>query len=357
MSLSGNKGEWSEAYVLLKLLGDKELKIGDENMNAIEGLVYPIVKIIRIEAGNLLEFSYYDNLVIISTGSNNIKIPIPVFIAKAKELFQIIKESKKVFEHQDTEEFLNSIRINTLKASSKDKTDITIQIHDKTTVSEPILGFSIKSQLGSPSTLVNASGATNFVFKVVGEVNPNIVNNVNRIKKFSDKLAYLHENNCSLNFSKVDNRIFAANLSAVDSHFDKLLANLLLLYYSNSISSKNTIKQFTNQLSKLNPLDFDIEVNPEIYTMKVKDFLVKYALGMQASKVWDGQIDANGGYIIVKKSGDVICYHFYYLNKFENYLFSNTKFETPSTTRHGFGTIFYDEEYIMKLNLQIRFTS
>ncbi|ASY41521.1 hypothetical protein CAV20_05555 [Taylorella equigenitalis] len=43
-------------------------------------------------------------------------------------------------------------------------------------------------------------------------------------------------------------------------------------------------------------------------------------------------------------------------NDFEDYLLNNTKFETPSTSRHNFGYV-YEElgEQRIKLNLQIRF--
>ena len=43
-------------------------------------------------------------------------------------------------------------------------------------------------------------------------------------------------------------------------------------------------------------------------------------------------------------------------NEFENYLLNNTKFETGSTSRHGFGSIYKDNgKYYLKLNLQVRF--
>lgn len=66
--------------------------------------------------------------------------------------------------------------------------------------------------------------------------------------------------------------------------------------------------------------------------------------------------DANGGYIVVKKDGNVVCYHIYNRNDFEQYLFDYTFFDRASTSRHGFMSI-YKENYIYKinLNLQIRF--
>ena len=46
MALTGNKGEWSEIYVLFKLLGEGTVFAGDEVLNRIEDLFYPILMIL-----------------------------------------------------------------------------------------------------------------------------------------------------------------------------------------------------------------------------------------------------------------------------------------------------------------------
>lgn len=77
---------------------------------------------------------------------------------------------------------------------------------------------------------------------------------------------------------------------------------------------------------------------------------------MMPSKVWSGKYDATGGYLIVKENGDVLCYHIYNTNEFEDYLLNNTKLETASSNRHDFGILYEENEnYFFKLNLQIRF--
>jgi type II restriction enzyme len=74
-----------------------------------------------------------------------------------------------------------------------------------------------------------------------------------------------------------------------------------------------------------------------------------YSIMMPAT-VW------TGGHLVVKDDGEVLCYHIYNKNEFENYLFANTKLETPSSSRHGFGLIeTIDGRQSFKLNLQIRF--
>lgn len=77
---------------------------------------------------------------------------------------------------------------------------------------------------------------------------------------------------------------------------------------------------------------------------------------MVPGSAWDGNYDANGGYLIVLSSGEIISYHIFDKKEFEDYLFNNTKLETPSASRYGIGEVYsnYRSKAIM-LNLQIRF--
>lgn len=49
MNKSFNKGEWSEFYAFLKIILDKKLYAADNNLNKIENIFHPVIKIIRIE--------------------------------------------------------------------------------------------------------------------------------------------------------------------------------------------------------------------------------------------------------------------------------------------------------------------
>lgn len=89
----------------------------------------------------------------------------------------------------------------------------------------------------------------------------------------------------------------------------------------------------------------------------MKVLLLSAALGMVPGKEWTGKFDANGGYLVVRKDGEIICYHFYNQNDVEDYLYNNTRFERASRSRYGFGKLYrdLDGEAYMKLNVQIRF--
>lgn len=354
-----NKGEWSEAYVLLKLLADGKLFLGDENYEKIPDVVYPILKLIKEEQNRVLEFSFLRDLVVIDTNGQSFSKPVADFVTNAKLCFAKISSHRKgSLIIPEIQYFLNSFYASHSTASSRHKQDITVQIQDPKTFLSPVLGFSIKSQLGRPSTLLNASGATNFIYNLQGkQFSEGEIKEINEIRSFSEKLKKIQQLGGQLRFETVDNEIFKTNLQTVDTHFDKILSEIVLTYYGNSNPEFKTIPHLISIISKNNPLGYNLSLNPNMYKMMVKKFLVDYALGMRAAEVWQREYQATGGYLIVRQDGEVICYHFYFAKQFEEYLFRNTKLDTPSSSRHGFGNIYQgnDGEKKMKLNLQIRF--
>ena len=355
--LTGNKGEWSEIYALFKLLGDKKLQPGNSDLNKLENLFYPILRILRTEVNGNFEYSIEDDIVVISGNAEVFRIPISQFQEKAKYLLTEIKSNSGAFSIPEIEEFMQSINCLSLKASSSTKTDITIVVHDQRTGLQPSLGFSIKSQLGHPSTLLNAGETTNFIFKVADlKLNQQeilSINNISSRSKIKDRIVEIKHQGGKLQFVKTQRTIFGNNLILIDSLLPEILANIVLNFYSTSYQSTYDLVQLTE---KENPLNFDITDKHLFYGYKIKRFLTDVALGMMPSKVWTGNYDATGGYLIVKEGGDILCYHIYNKDEFENYLLANTKLDTASSSRHGFGNIYEEDgELFFKLNLQIRF--
>jgi type II restriction enzyme len=357
--ITGNKGEWSEIYALFKLLGDKQLFLGDKDIEKLEGLVYPIIKVLRSENNGDFEYSIQDEIILISGNEEVLKIPIDEFKTKALFLLKAIKENKeRTFSVPEIEEFMQSINCISLKANSSAKTDITIVVHDQRTNQEPILGFSIKSQLGSPSTLLNAGKTTNFVFKINGiELSENEIEQINSVatrSKIMDRIAEVQIKNGKFDFVKTERQIFSNNLVLIDSLLPQILSQIVFDFYSSEFSH---LTDLVNKTAEKNPLKFDIKNEHKFYEYKIKRFLTDVALGMMPSQVWTGKYDATGGYLIVKENGDVLCYHIYNRNEFEDYLINNTKLDTASSSRHGFGEIYKENgELYFNLNLQIRFT-
>lgn len=89
--LTGNKGEWSEIYTLFKLLGDKVLQPGNQNLEKVKNVFYPILKVLRNDAGGKFEYSILDDLVIISGGDEILRVPVDHFKAQALYLLEHIQ--------------------------------------------------------------------------------------------------------------------------------------------------------------------------------------------------------------------------------------------------------------------------
>lgn len=355
--ITGNKGEWSEIYALFKLLGDKELHPGDSEIKKIQNLVYPILKILRSEVNGDYEYSIEDDIVVISGNEEVLRVPITEFQEKASYLLTEIKAHSKTFSVPEIEEFMQSINCLSLKASSSAKTDITIVVHDQRTGLQPSLGFSIKSQLGNPSTLLNAGETTNFVYKIAGvKLTPNEIDDINSIStksKIKDRISKIKEKGGVFEFVKTQRAIFNNNLILIDSLLPQILSFVVFNFYTTNYSSTDALVSLTEEE---NPLQFDVSNKHLFYSYKIKRFLTDIALGMMPSKVWTGEYDATGGYLIVKSDGEILCYHIYNKNEFENYLLSNTKLDTASSSRHSFGELYEENgELYFKLNLQIRF--
>ena len=355
--ITGNKGEWSEIYALFKLLGDKELHPGNSEIKKLENLVYPILRILRTEVNGNFEYSIEDDIVVISGNEEVFRIPILEFQERAKYLLTEIKSNSGTFSVPEIEGFMQNINCLSLKASSSAKTDITIVVHDQRTGLQPSLGFSIKSQLGNPSTLLNAGETTNFIFKIAGaNINQQEILDINNIltkSKIKDRILAIKNKGGKFEFVKTQRTIFSNNLILIDSLLPQILANVVLKFFSSPHSNTENLVKLTEEE---NPLKFDTTDKHLFYSYKIKRFLTDIALGMMPSKVWTGKYDATGGYLIVKADGEILCYHIYNKNEFENYLLANTKLDTASSSRHGFGEIYEEKgELYFKLNLQIRF--
>lgn len=355
--ITGNRGEWSEIYALFKLLGDGKLYAGDGNLNKIEELFYPILKIIRNEVDGDFLYSINGDLVVVSGSDFETRIPINVFTEYAVLLMRKIKQSSGAFCIPDVEEFMSSIKCYTLKAKSSSKTDIRIVVHDKRISHEVDLGFSIKSQFGSDATLLNAGKTTNFIYKIINYIPTSEeiaeINAINSKSKIRDRIETIMSRGGVLEFVRVEHDIFRNNLVLIDSFLPNILADIVKHFFSSHFSS---IKELTDFVKENNPMCYDTTSCHPFYEYKIKRFLADVALGMVAGTLWSGIYDTTGGFLIVKDNGDVLCYHIYNRNQYEDYLFHNTKLETASSSRHDFGHLYESDNNIyIKLNLQVRF--
>lgn len=370
--LTGNKGEWSEVYTFLKLLADGKLYGADGDLNKKNDIFYDILQIIRNEQIGTLHFVFDGATQTVNVENDDGEIKVTVscenFKSQAQNLYGKIINTRgtAAFSVLETSEFMEEIGCHKLKAPSADKSDITINVHDFNTGLNPTLGFSIKSRLGKPSTLLNAGTNTNFIFEIQGDMTDADMNAINGLfvetvkdgipKKdisVEQRMNYIKERNFTLTYSDMFGSTFLNNLILIDSDLPAITGYMLLDYY---LHSANNIFEALNTVSEANPLHYDLSQGHKFYHYKFKKLLTESALGMLPGKVWSGKADANGGYIIVREDGEVLCYHLYNRNDFEDYLLKNTRFDRGGAGRHSYAVVEkIDGKYYIKFNLQIRF--
>ncbi|WP_433847517.1 HpaII family restriction endonuclease [Acinetobacter proteolyticus] len=361
--ITANKGEWSEVYALFKLLTEGKLYAGDKDLNKIPDLIYPIISILRQESEDLLTYSPNLNhgTIEIQNGSSTFTINQCDLKEITEFLLTEIKKKQPTasFPIPKVERFISQYNSKKIKTKSSSKSDIRIIIYDQKIGTTPELGFSIKSKLGKPSTLLNASQATNFVYEVKNlSLTPKQIDDFNGLE-FSvpiiqGRIQHLESLGATVDFSYTTNEIFNNNLILLDSLLPNIMAEALYRYYTSSASSLRSIFE---HLACTNPMQYPLQHRHPFYEYKIKKLLCEIAIGMMPSIVWTGNdIDATGGYLVIKQDGDIVCYHLYHRHEFEEYLYSNTRFEAASKSRHNYGFLFTENgKLYMTLNLQIRF--
>lgn len=357
--IKGNKGEWSEFYAFLKLLTDGKLFNADANLAILEDNFYVILKIIRDETRGRQSYdiSKRNGEVIMTdeVDGSSVVINIENIKSKVVAIFEEMKSSNDTtFQIPSAEAVMNDLHCSQIKASSKKKADLVIVLHDKKSPIFPELGFSIKSMLGSPSTLLNASGATNFTYRIIetNTADPVVTSGVHEVS-VREKSTHIYEAGGNIEFVEMDNAGFKMNLRNIDSNFPEIIAETIKYYYRGRASR---VSDLVDCMTEDEDFCKKFDLNKRQLILKVKRFLSAVALGMTPKKEWDGYASAHGGYVIVKENGEVVCYHIYNRDQFEEYLYRNTKFDTPSTGRHKFGDIYTENgEKRIKYNLQIRF--
>ncbi len=358
--MKANKGEWSEFYAFLKILNDKKLFAADKNLAILQDKFFVFQKVIREESAqsaHIYDLTKSDTEIFITDLQGEL---IKVFEdkelnSKILKIFNKIKdESRTTFEIPEAEELMGSLLCSKIKAANSKKADIVAIIFDRISATMPELGFSVKSMIGGSSTLLNAGKTTNFIFKVEGfGGDVDVLNAIVGKSKIQDRLKALFDAGCKLTFERVESDTFEANLRKIDTVFPLFVSQMLVDFFSKKAS---TVKALTESLS-INPeLKKKYGLSSSDYEYKIKNFLDSVALGMVPSKVWEGFTQAHGGYIVVKKDGQVVCYHLYNRDEFRSYLYENTKFESASSTRHRYGSLYLqDGTLYFNLNLQIRF--
>lgn len=291
-----------------------------------------------------------------------------------------VESKPKALQSMHSQRILDLLCLNALRAKSGVKSDLYLTMESSSGRRIP-QGFSVKSQMGSKSCLVNSSGATIFKYEVLNTtlagatiLEDGLIYKKAEAAKRPETAAsakrgpatlvpaLLSEPGVSIKFHSVVNDNFRESLEMIDSHFPEALGMVILQRFKTGKSRIAELADEADLKKFLVSIGMSQRVAESYLAEKLKDLLRKFALGMQANTPWVDQAEVQGGWVLVIEDGKVVGYRFDNPDAFRAYLIGHTMIDTPSTSRvpkntAKVGRVFEkDGKLFMTLSLIVKFT-
>lgn len=361
-----NRGEHSELLALLRVLHQGRIQVADAS--GVARSAWLKVTAVSHPACPRVRYQIAGDSVSILSGQVADGVVLRSRLAElADTLFSEIADARGAsFDCPAANAAAALLGLVSQKAPSGAKADIYVQVASPVFEGESTeLGFSIKSELGGLPTLLNA-GATHFKYQVRepegcdsiqvqeglprpdGKVYPGPM-------KLMPALKYV---GADVVFEGVENPVFEQNLKMIDTAFPRMLASVLKFAYLEGEMSLGRLLGSQRLLDDLSgALGLPVPIVRRVLRHKMKDLLRQSALGMNPGRAWEGEVEAHGGWIVVKSDGQVVCFHLVNDDDFREYLLASCKLETPSMTRHEAGYVYRqspESAAQLRLSLQVR---
>lgn len=343
MVIKRNKGELSEIYALCKVIYEQKIYYGNLNTQLSDDYI----SVLKLHT-NKSDIELHRSEIIIHQNGEQENILLSDLI-KVDELTQIlddIKKGKSTFSSQTLDNKVALLGLEKSKGTSYEKGDIALSFDENGQIFEN-QNASIKSFLGGSPTLINASQATNFIYRIedFSAENMNIVNCIDTRAKIKDRLQKIVDLGGHLVFKNCENPIYESTLRKVDSCMPEILANALLAFFQ---------KQIGNRLADYPTQKMDNREQQNQVHCRLKDFIKSSILGIFPTVEWNGNLTANS-VLLVNEMGELLFYHTNKDSILKDFFYQHTFFDTPSSSRHRFGLVYQENgEFYFKLNLQLR---
>lgn len=356
MAFEATKREWAELYTFFRILADGVIYPG--TATARKDMEKPLpVALVRREEHDGTRLYKIDGANIHLKGENiDLKIARDRFGEMAELVLVLLKStSDELIESpEEIERFLAEVIIYNLTARAADRTDLYIAFWD---TRAPLSGFGIRSRIGGMDPLLDGGRSANLKFEQCGVrfavPTQNKINLLESPHEVTDRMLMIERLGGVLKYADAADKIFKSNLSMIDLHFPRLLAEMLRIMHLEGITRTD---ELTERIKTVNPLKIKDELifKHGFYEYKMKQFLLALALGMRPAKLYNGTDSTVSGFLFVDGSGEVLCYHKTDKEIFQDFLFHNSRFEKGAVEKDKYGLLERENGlYYFKLNAKI----
>lgn len=357
MAFEATKREWGELYAFFRLLADGYVYAGTPDGKKCEQRKLPVAMVQREEHDGTRRYILENETNVHICGEKiDKRIAREDFAAVAELILAAVKESRAndVMSPDGVEEFLDEVAIYDLEAKTDDRTDFHVAFYQ---TDAPLVGFCVRSRLGSMVPLLDGGRAANLKFEQAGvKFATPTVNKINAFGEEDDvvgRMLMIERLGGVLKYNDVADKVFRSNLCMIDLHFPRMLGEMVRIMHLDGISR---VSDLTEAVKQLNPLKIKDElINKHgYYEYKMKQFLMALALGMRPAKLFNGTDTAISGFLWVDGNGEVVCYQNSDRQTFADFLYTHTRFEKSSTEKDKYGYLERENGvYYFKLNLKI----
>jgi type II restriction enzyme len=367
-------------HIFFKVIADRILYAADANINSTKNIFLDVLNVVGDESkGEIFNRKTIDLVTILLNNEPIGETPVEEYVKYKNLLWKLIENNTETtFTSEEVENFLNSIHVFNPKSQVhvvndfyNGKVNIVTEIEDRGGVKR-ILCFSCKSDSNASFILLNASGDnTNFVFEVTGLMDDEKMEHFNNIFKqtvrkgkvcydiaTSDRMRYLHEIGCDIEFHDTAKQITKTNLIKCGGmEMPAIVAGMLKKYYFENLSKSASVTDCVEYLAENDVVGYGFDDLTDTYRSKIAHMLLCIFTGLRLGSKWDGRQSVNGGYIVVKNNGDVVAFHSTISDEFKDFLVAKMHMESPSHSRHKDMVIYKEDgRYFIKLALQLRFS-
>lgn len=366
-----NKGEGSEFYAFLYILGETKLPLVDKDLKET-GRDVNFLKVLREDA--IYEFTSGNRVAVYVDGATHY-FDCSQAQEEAKKVFSLLVNPGSIPTNAPAlNSALKLVCAKKLRAKSANKQDLSASVQFPNVPFSQFIGFSVKSYVGKDPTILNASGDnTRFVYRILKNGQTPSGDELARLKSFypttvgnskigtyADFYRNALKDGFNFNFKENSGGNLSYNLKFIDSKGPELLARILMEQFA-APRTRTPLADLVdeaarkNDIPEIQALGDNFEDRRNSLRHKIQNILLAFTTGATPAFKWTGAQTASGGLLVVEKSGKVYCLELLSGNVVGNYLIENAYFEQPSGDRHSKNVLTVSPgEVTIDLQLQIR---